>query len=65
MLSKGCGIPHSRQMRKKKKGSSTSGKLKGMIRTPTQKSYCRRNRSWKNLDYEAVMNSLGKRGKTA
>lgn len=41
--------------------STTTGKSKGIVATPLQRSYCARNRSYKRPDYSAVMGSVGKR----
>lgn len=61
ILSKGCGIPGSRKARKKSRGSSTPGKMKGLVASAKQRTYCRRSRSYKWIDYSSVMKTLGKR----
>lgn len=48
---------------RKKPSSSTTGRIKGIVATPLQRSVCRRNRSWKRPDYAAVMDGLGKKAK--
>lgn len=51
-----------KQMYKSKEAPrSTTGKSKGIVATPTQKGMCRRNRSWKDKNYDAIMKSLGRR----
>lgn len=44
------------------KGSSTTGKSKGIITTPLERTICRRNRSWKHPLYNEVMATIDRRG---
>lgn len=60
---KNMGEWKSRKIEKGNKGSQTSGKSKGIITSPLQRTMCRRTRSWKHPRYAEVMNSLGGRGK--
>jgi len=48
-------------IKKKGKGSQTTGRQKGIRPSALQKSMCRRNRSYKDPLYVPVMNSLGQR----
>jgi hypothetical protein len=47
-------------IRKKGRGSQSTGKSKGIVATALQKYMCRRNRSYKNPLYSEVMESCGK-----
>lgn len=47
-----------RAISKKTKGSQTTGRSKGIISTPLERSFCRRNRSYKNPLYNVVMSKL-------
>jgi hypothetical protein len=53
-----------RKLIKGLRASQTTGKSKGIHPTQLAKTMCRRNRSYKNPEYSAVMATLGKRGKT-
>jgi hypothetical protein len=59
---KGCGIPFSRRVRKKTKGSATAGKIKGSGCNANwrQKGLCRVSRSYKWKDYLTILGTLGK-----
>lgn len=43
--------------KKNTRGSHSTGKSKGIIPTPLQKTMCRRNRSWKHPLYSVIMGS--------
>lgn len=45
------------QIKKKSRGSQSTGKSKGIFATTIQKFMCRRNRSWKHPLYDEVMKS--------
>ncbi len=49
---------------KKSRPSQTTGKSKGIVATALQKTMCRRNRSYKNPNYGAIMDSIGKGRRT-
>lgn len=46
-----------RKMQKGLRASRTTGKSKGIVATAIRKYMCRRNRSWKDRDYDRVMGS--------
>lgn len=46
-------------IRKKSRGSQSTGKSKGIVATMMGKFMCRRNRSWKHPLYGEVMAGLG------
>lgn len=47
--------------KRRDKVCTTTGKSKNIVATAIQKSYCKRNRSWKCPKYGSIMASLGKR----
>jgi hypothetical protein len=47
-----------RTISKKTKGSQSTGRSKGIISSPLERTLCRRNRSWKNPLYTRVMSKL-------
>jgi len=55
---KTMGTWKRRVMEKKGKGRSESGRSKGLVATPLERTMCRRNRSWKDPLYEFVMDKL-------
>lgn len=58
------GTWKSKQLEKKGKGRSETGKSKGIVASALQKYMCRRNRSHNHPLYGVVMESLGiKKGK--
>lgn len=51
----------ARKMVKGQRASQTTGKSKGLVPAPLARFMCRRNRSYKHPEYDAVMAALGKR----
>lgn len=45
-------------IKKQGKRSVSTGKSKGIVSTPLERTICRRNRSYKMREYAAVMNKL-------
>lgn len=58
---KNMGQWKARTIKKKGKGSQTTGKQKGIVANTLQKYMCRRGRSYKHPLYGEVMASLGSR----
>lgn len=52
------GTWKTRVIEKKAKGRQTTGREKGIVTTPLERTICRRNRSWKNSAYSLVMPKL-------
>jgi hypothetical protein len=50
-----------RKIKKKGRGSQTTGRTKGIVASPLQKFMCRHGRSYKHPLYGDVMESLGQR----
>ena len=54
----GMGHWKSKTFSKKTKASKTTGKSKGIVVSPLERTICRRNRSWKMREYSSVMKLL-------
>lgn len=52
------GTWKTRKLVKGIRASRTTGKSKGIIASPLERTMCRRNRSYKNPQYQTVMSKL-------
>ena len=54
----GMGNWKRKTFEKRTKASRTTGKSKGIVASPLERTICRRNRSYKMREYAAVMKRL-------
>lgn len=54
----GMGRWRAKKIYKGVRRSVTTGRQKGIFATPLERTICRRNRSWKYREYNAIMEKL-------
>lgn len=64
-LHKGCGLPYSRKLRKKKKGSETPGKIKTSSCQASwqQRGWAKRSRSYKDDNYGTITDQMNRKSR--
>jgi hypothetical protein len=62
---KGCGVPGSKKARKRKNGSSTSGRQKTTSCRATwqQRDWAKRSRSYKDTDYPTITSQMNRKAR--